>query len=138
MQKALMSVLRQDSRGIFGNQRGLHVDSPPKKRKKKKKEHPPPHIDGGGEGAGAHMPGIECTELNSPETELVFTLTASLTALFKHIESSDENVREKVLLFVKDKVLAIYAPFNSQTPISLFYVIMHAHSNVWAGVSFES
>ncbi|MCO5606997.1 hypothetical protein L7F22_061188 [Adiantum nelumboides] len=29
---------------------------------------------------------------------------ASLTALFEHVESSDENVREKVLLFVKDKV----------------------------------
>lgn len=29
---------------------------------------------------------------------------ASLTALFEHVESPDENVREKVLLFVKDKV----------------------------------
>eukprot|EP00250_Pteridium_aquilinum_P018794 c24208_g3_i1 orf=527-2149(-) len=34
---------------------------------------------------------------------------ASLTALFKHIESSDENVREKVLLFVKDKVFPLKA-----------------------------
>ncbi|KAH9309493.1 hypothetical protein KI387_037404, partial [Taxus chinensis] len=29
---------------------------------------------------------------------------ASLTALFKHIECSDENIRERVLNFVKDKV----------------------------------
>ncbi|KAH6559027.1 hypothetical protein KP509_1Z031700 [Ceratopteris richardii] len=32
---------------------------------------------------------------------------ASLTALFKHVESSDENVREKVLLFIKDKVFPL-------------------------------
>lgn len=32
---------------------------------------------------------------------------ASLTALFDHVESSDENVREKVLLFVKDKVFPL-------------------------------
>ncbi|MCO5559648.1 hypothetical protein L7F22_013249 [Adiantum nelumboides] len=32
---------------------------------------------------------------------------ASLTALFKHIESSDENVREKVLLFIRDKVFPV-------------------------------
>ncbi|CAM6092393.1 unnamed protein product [Calypogeia fissa] len=29
---------------------------------------------------------------------------ASLTALFKHIENSDENIREKVLIFVREKV----------------------------------
>eukprot|EP00850_Spirogloea_muscicola_P017314 SM000147S01133 [mRNA] locus=s147:256652:261253:- [translate_table: standard] len=29
---------------------------------------------------------------------------ASLTALFKHVESPDENVREKVLIFIKEKV----------------------------------
>lgn len=32
---------------------------------------------------------------------------ASLTALFKHIESSDENIREKVLIFVRDKVFPL-------------------------------
>eukprot|EP00249_Psilotum_nudum_P017406 c26306_g1_i2 orf=866-2125(-) len=32
---------------------------------------------------------------------------ASLTALFKHIESSDENIREKVLIFVKEKVFPL-------------------------------
>lgn len=34
---------------------------------------------------------------------------ASLTALFKHIESSDENIRERVLNFVKDKVFPLKA-----------------------------
>jgi hypothetical protein len=29
---------------------------------------------------------------------------ASLTALFKHIENSDENIREKVLVFVRERV----------------------------------
>eukprot|EP00252_Welwitschia_mirabilis_P022357 TRINITY_DN6025_c0_g1_i2.p1 TRINITY_DN6025_c0_g1~~TRINITY_DN6025_c0_g1_i2.p1 ORF type:complete len:415 (-),score=93.26 TRINITY_DN6025_c0_g1_i2:458-1702(-) len=32
---------------------------------------------------------------------------ASLTALFKHIESSDENIRERVLSFLKDKVFPL-------------------------------
>ncbi|KAJ7562429.1 hypothetical protein O6H91_03G068800 [Diphasiastrum complanatum] len=32
---------------------------------------------------------------------------ASLTALFKHIETSDENIREKVLIFVREKVFPL-------------------------------
>ena len=31
-------------------------------------------------------------------------IAGSLTALFKHIENSDENLRDKVLTFVKEKV----------------------------------
>ncbi|OAE32069.1 hypothetical protein AXG93_2278s1490 [Marchantia polymorpha subsp. ruderalis] len=32
---------------------------------------------------------------------------ASLTALFKHIENSDENIRERVLIFVREKVFPL-------------------------------
>ncbi|CAM6023087.1 unnamed protein product [Sphagnum balticum] len=32
---------------------------------------------------------------------------ASLTALFKHIETSDENIREKVLVFVRERVFPL-------------------------------
>uniref|UniRef100_A0A0D6R7H4 Apoptosis inhibitor 5 n=2 Tax=Spermatophyta TaxID=58024 RepID=A0A0D6R7H4_ARACU len=38
---------------------------------------------------------------------------ASLTALFKHIESSEENIRERVLNFVKDKVFPLKAELLS-------------------------
>jgi lipoate-protein ligase A len=32
---------------------------------------------------------------------------ASLTALFKHIENSDENIREKILVFVRERVFPL-------------------------------
>lgn len=39
----------------------------------------------------------------------------SLTALFKHIENSDENLRDKVLTFVKEKV----SPYFTFLPFDL-------------------
>lgn len=46
---------------------------------------------------------------------LVF-IAGSLTALFKHIENSDENLRDKVLTFVKEKVSPYFTFWPSDLP----------------------
>ena len=49
--------------------------------------------------------------LNTPYNVILHDLfnAASLSALFKHVESidetTDENIREKVLAFIRDKVI---------------------------------
>lgn len=66
-----------------------------------------------------------------------FSDAASLTALFKHVEIGMENVREKVICFLKDKVNSKFIWTRSCVEKSS---ILSKLKNIcfWSGVPFKS